>query len=95
MSNFIPKISASSLRQVVSILAGHDANKYLNFLCNSGLRQVFAPSARQVRQAILQVIDFIASSLRQVCAYISKDIYPVALLEPPPNLGDTKCRDQG
>lgn len=53
MIGFTRQKSASSARQVISIFGSLDADKYMNLFCYSGLRQVFASSARQVRQVLL------------------------------------------
>lgn len=70
MIDFTTQKSAPSVRQVISKFVLLDANKLLKCMINSGLRQVFAPSLRQVRQVMSQVIDLYASSLRHVCPYV-------------------------
>ncbi|NJB74606.1 hypothetical protein GGR96_001698 [Thalassospira tepidiphila] len=69
MINFGAKISAGSVREVISEMCGHPASKLLILLRKVKVREVFAGCLREVREVGSQVIDIAAGSLRAGSPY--------------------------
>lgn len=64
MIDFGAKISAGSVREVISEMRRHTANNLLILLRKVRVREVFAGCLREVREVGTQVIDIAAGSLR-------------------------------